>query len=226
MTTPPLPASPCVRIRLDYTQNDGFEAGSRFFLSYSGAAPTAGNCSTLATDVKDAWVTNLAPLIGEYFSLTEVDALDIASDSGASGQWTGSAAASRSGTTLPVQAATNIEYDIARRYRGGKPRMFLPPGVGADQLDGGHWDTAYIDDVNAGILAFFEELEALSIGAIGTLAHVNLSYYQGFTNVTNSSGRTRAAPKYRASALVDPVESYACKALIGSQRRRRNAATY
>lgn len=214
-----------MRVRLDYKQTDGFYAGSRFFLSYAGASPTPGNCTTLAGDVEAAWVTNLASVVDQYFALTEVDVLDIASNAGASGQWAGNEPGTRDGTSLPSQVAMNVEYNIARRYRGGKPRMFLPPGIITDTLDGGHWSTAYVDAVNTAVAAFFTEIEALSIGAVGALAHVNLSYYAGFTNVTNSSGRTRAAPKYRAAALVDSVNGYSAKALIGSQKRRRSATT-
>jgi hypothetical protein len=226
VTAPPLPASACIRVRLDYTQSDSFDAGSRFFLSYAGSAPTGANCTTLASDIQGAWTSHLAGLISEEIALTEVDVLDIATTSGLSGQWTGNQSATRTGTVLPAQCATNIEYDIARRYRGGKPRMFLPAGVAGDQQDAGHWSSTFLTAVNTNFAAFISEIEALTIGAIGTLAHVNLSYYQGFTNVTNSSGRTRAAPKYRATALVDNIVGYSAKAVIGSQKRRRAATTY
>lgn len=226
MTAPPLPASPCVRVRLDYTQSDGYDGGSRFYLSYAGSAPTPGNCTSLAGDVEAAWLAHLAALIPPSWALTEVDVLDITTDAGASGQWTGDEAGTNEGTVFPSQVATNVEFNIARRYRGGKPRMFLPPGTQSDGLDAGHWSTDFVDSVNTGMAAFFAEIEALSIGAVGALAHVNLSYYQSFTNVTNSSGRMRAAPKYRTVALVDTVEGYACKAKMGSQRRRRTATTF
>lgn len=225
MTTPPLPATPCIRVRLGYTQTDGFLGGNRFYLSYAGSSPTGANCTTLASDVAAAWATNIAPIVDQYWALTEVDVLDIASDLGLSGQWTGNDAGSDTGTSLPSQCATNCEYNIARRYRGGKPRIFFPPGTVAQTLDGGHWDNTYVDAVNTAVAAFFAEIAALSIGAIGTLAHVNLSYYQGFTNVTNSSGRTRAAPKYRTVALVDSISGYSAKPIIGSQKRRRTAVT-
>jgi hypothetical protein len=226
MTAPPLPASPCLRVRMDYTQADASLAGSRFFLSYAGAAPTPGNCATIASDISAAWGTHLGPNISTEFALTEVDVLDIATDAGASGQWTGSVDGSLGETQLPAMCAVNVEFNIARRYRGGKPRMFLPPPNSSQMLDAGHWTSAYVTDVNTGIAAFMAEIEALSVGAVGTLAHVNLSYYKGFTNITNSSGRERAVPTYRATALVDTIEGYSTKAEIGSQKRRRVATTY
>lgn len=226
MTAPPLPESPCVRVRLDYTQGDSFLAGSRFYLSYAGAAPTGANCITLATDISEAWATFVAGDVDANFSLTEIDVLDIATDSGLSGQWTGDIPGTNSGTSLPAQCATNIEFGIARRYRGGKPRIFQPPGVAGNQLNAGEWDSAFVTAVNGHQVSFWAQIEALTVGAMGALRHVNLSYYKGFTNITNSSGRERAVPTYRATALLDPITGYSTKSVIGSQRRRRTATTY
>lgn len=226
MTAVPLPASPCVRVRLDYTQTDDFDAGSRFFLSYAGSNPTGANCIALATGIATAWNTNLASSVSSLFELTEVDVLDIATETGFSGQWTGTHAGTQGSPYMPAQCAGNIEFGISRRYRGGKPRMFMPaPGAGA-QLDAGHFNPDYISSLNAGFAAFMAEITALDIGSMGALAHVNLSYYKGFTNITNSSGRERAVPTYRDAALLDLIVGYSTKAVIGSQRRRRAATTY
>jgi hypothetical protein len=226
MTAPPLPASPCVKVDMDYTATDGYLASNRFFLSYSGASPTSGNCASLASDIANAWNTNLAPQISALFVLTGIDVIDIASDTGSSGQASPNDPGTASGTPLPAQCATNVEFGIARRYRGGKPRIYLPPPAGGVTLDQGHYDPSFIDATNTAVTGFFSTIAALSIGAMGTLAHVNLSYYKGFTNITNSSGRERAVPSYRDAALVDPVNGYFTKGLIGSQRRRRNSTTF
>jgi len=226
MTTPPLPESSVLRVRLDYTQNDASLAGNRFYIGYTGSAPTAGNCTTLAADIEAAWVASIADLVFEDYALTEVDVLDITTVTGASGQWTGSEAGGSTGTQIPASAASNCEFGIARRYRGGKPRLYWPGPSASNMLDAGHWTTSFVDSLGSGTTAFFAAIAALDIGAMGVLSHVNVSYYDGFTNVTNSSGRTRAAPKYRTSALVEPVQSYIPKAEISSQRRRRVATSY
>lgn len=225
MTTVPLPDVPTLRIRLVYNQNLRGEGGNRLYFSYSGSAPTAGNCATIASDVAAAWNTDIAPLTANNYALVEVDVLDIATDSGLSGQWTGSHSGSRSGTTLPVQCATNVEFGISRRYRGGKPRCFLPPGVAADLVDEGTWGTSFISTAGTGFSSFAAAINAISVGSVGTLQHVNLSYYKGFTNITNSSGRERAVPTYRTSALHDNITGYFVKAVIGSQKRRRTSTT-
>jgi len=225
MTTPPLPASPCVRVRLIYTDADGALAGSRFYLSYSGSAPTAANCSTLASDIATAWNTEMAPLVQQNYTLTEIDVLDIATLSGLSGQWVGTHQGQDTGSAIASQVAVNVEFDIARRYRGGKPRMFWPPPSSAAKVNDGNWSGSFVSEYNTAVAAFFAAVEALSVGAIGTLAHVNLSYYSGFQNFTTPSGRERAVPKYRSSALLDTITGYSTKARMGSQRRRRAATT-
>ena len=225
MTVVPLPESPCLRVRCIWNEGSNGEGGTRFFLSYSGSAPSGANCTTLAGDIETAWAAHISPLSSPYYILNEIDVLDIASDSGASGQWSGATDGSRSGTVLPWQVCTNVEYDIGRRYRGGKPRGYWPAGNIEDEADDRSWDSSYISASNTGIGAFFAAIAALSVGSVGTLAHVNLSYYKGFTNITNSSGRERAVPTYRSSALVDSITGYSTKATMGSQRRRRTSTS-
>lgn len=225
MTPVPPPASPCVKIELGYTHASGNKAGSRFFLSYSGAAPSAANCNTLATDVASAWNTDLAQLISVDWSLDLVDVLDIATGSGNSGSDAPSDPGTRSGTGLTWSVATNIQYLIARRYRGGKPKMYLPPGLQSDLYNGATWQASYVTEVQTQITAFFTALEALTVGSMGTFQHVNLSYYQGFKNIANSSGRERAVPQYRTAALLDTVTGYTVHNEVSSQRRRRTATT-
>lgn len=225
MTPVPLPDIPCVRVRVSGTDDTGNDWGFRFFLSYTGSAPTGANCTTLAGDVATQFGSDLATLMHSTMALTEVDVLDIATNSGLSGQWSGSTAGSASGNILPVQVAANVEYGIARRYRGGKPRTYLPLGTYTDLADQGHWSGSFVTALNTGVGAFFTGIQALSIGAMGTLTHVNLSYYSGFTNHTSTSGRERAVPTYRATALHDNVTGYFAKAVLGSQKRRRQAVT-
>lgn len=225
MTAPPLPASPALRVRLICNQGSVGLQGSRFFVTYAGGPPSGDNCNTLASGIAAAWASELSPVISSDFALTEVDVLDIATDSGYSGQWSGLNTGGDGAPSLPIVASVNIEYGIARRYRGGKPRMFLPAPA-ASRMDGFvNLTTAYVDDVNAQVAAFFASVATLSAGSTSTLTHVNLSYYKGFTNIENSSGRERAVPTYRDTALVDVVTGYFCKAELSTQRRRRTATT-
>lgn len=214
-----------MRVRCIFNEGAVGEGGVRFYLSYSGSAPSGANCTTLAGDIEAAWAAHLLSLQSTQYALEEVDVLDIASNSGQSGQWTGNSDGSRSGSGLPVQVCTVVEYGIGRRYRGGKPRGYFPFGTETDLNTQAAWQTSFITAVNTGVAAFFAAIEGLSVGSMGTLAHVNLSYYSGFTNHTNPSGRSRAVPTYRAAALLDSITGYSAKTRLGSQKRRRSSTT-
>jgi hypothetical protein len=225
MTPVPPPSTPCVRVRLDYVNSDDSLASSRFFLSYAGAAPSAATLDTLASDVSAAWGTHIAPNVGSVWTLAGVDIVDITTESGAFGTWGGSIAGGAGGTQLPSQVAVNVEFNLQVRYRGGKPRIFFPAPETSDQQDSANWSNTFVTGMGSAVTAFFAEIEALSLGSIGALAHVDISYYQGFKNVTNSSGRTRAVPQYRDTALVRGISGYAVKKLMSSQKRRRASTT-
>jgi hypothetical protein len=226
VTLPPLPASPVLRVALIYTHDSSLEAGQRFYLSYSGSAPSGSNCATLAGDIAGAWNTDLAAMVNGDWTLTGVDVIDIATRTGASGTWDGShAGTDAGGDSMPAQTAMNIEFNIARRYRGGKPRTYLPPGCINHLVSDTQWNSSWVTDANSNWGAFMTAIEALDVGSLGTLAHVNLSYYHGFTNVENTSGRMRAAPTYKDSATLDTVTGYSAKQEVSSQRRRRTSTT-
>jgi hypothetical protein len=220
-----LPYVAAVRCTLRYNATAVEDVGNRFFLSYSGSAPSPANCTTLAGDIQAAFVTHLTPLMGTNYELVEVDVLDLGSDIGASGQNNTTSTGTRSGVNLPQNCNTNVELGIARRYRGGKPRIYFPFGTETDQASTATWTTTYIGTVNTDVAAFFAALEALSVGSMGTLAHVNISYYKGKDTNQPPAGKWRGPgykypPLPRATPLFDTVESYICKATIGSQRRR------
>ena len=226
MTVPPLPDVPCVRVLVSGEDGALNEWGTRFYLSYSGSAPSGANCNTLAADIGSAWGTNFNGLISNVMLQNRVDVIDIATHSGASGTDTTVHAGTRAGNLLPIQVAFNCEYGIARRYRGGKPRGYFPFGVDGDLLSQAEWVHATADGFATDIGNFFTAVEALSVGSMGTLKHVNQSFYQGFANHTNTSGRTRAVPTYRSpNATHDNIVSYIAKYELSSQRRRRKATT-
>ena len=224
---PSPPVVQAVRCRLVYTQADNFLSGSRFYLSYSGSAPSPANCITLAGTINTAWASHIAPQVMPNYSLTEVDVLDLASTSGSSGNNTTVQAGTRTGTAVPSQCCCNVEFNIARRYRGGKPRMYFPPADTTAQANQGNWSTGLITQENAAVLAFFTALNGTGPGSMGTLQHVNISFYDGVYTTTPPwrGPGYKYPPKYRTTPLVDTVEGYATKARIGSQKRRRSATT-
>jgi hypothetical protein len=214
-----------LRVRLIYNEGAAAEGGNRFYLRYASGPATGADCASLAADIAADWNTNLAPIIDGAYSLNEVDVLDISTDVGLSGQWTGAHAGTKAGSSLSANACTNVEFGIARRYRGGKPRIYLPPSTSGDLAGVTKWSGAFVTAASAAVAAFFTAVEAHTLGSISALRHVNLSYYSSFKNVPNTSGRDHVVPQYKPTATHDDITGYFAKAVVGSQKRRRTSTT-
>lgn len=226
MTLPPLPDRSTLHVELVYEPPDANEAGSRFFLRYAGSAPSPANCVSIAGDIGTAWASNMNSLVPANWSLNKVIVSDITTRMGNFGEDDTLHTGTRSGTEIPQQVATNVEFKLQQKYRGGKPRIYLPPGVNSDVVNDVHWTDDFIAAVNSGVAGFFTDVQAISVGSVGALTHTMVSFYHLFDNKISSSGRAYAAPRYRdPNALTIDVNGYTCKQLLSSQRRRRTSTT-
>jgi len=74
------------------------------------------------------------------------------------------------------------------------------------------------------ILAGYNAFVSAALGHVPVAAapatEVNVSFFQGFHNVTFPSGRQRAVPTIRVAPVVDTVIAHAVNPKVASQRRR------
>jgi hypothetical protein len=153
-----------------------------------------------------------------------VQITDLSSPSAGVGEWAGSHAGTRSGSILPVGVCVVLNKEIARRYRGGKPRQYLPYGTDSDLSGASRFTSAFTSDLVTAWDGFQGTLSGTAVGPATITNEVNVSYYDGFTVVTNpSTGRARNKPTLRATPLVDSVLEYSASEVPGSQRRRNRA---
>ena len=218
---PALP-SPGKVIRCDLFQTVGANTRvkDRIYFSYAGAGPTVADLTTLTTTISGAWNTNISPQQNTGVTLTGITLTDLASASGAQTVTTVSRVGTLAGTAMAAGTAMVIKFKIARRYRGGHPRFYLPGRVTADLASSTAWLSSVGTTVANAFSAFITACEASPPTNIGTMTHSNVSYFTGFTNKTFPSGRTRAVPNQRGTPVVDAVTSYSVNLQIGSQRRR------
>lgn len=219
---PALPNVPgVIRVSLQHTLGQDLDALVRFYMAYTGTAPTSTQMGTFATSVSTAWGTNLKALACSTVKLVEVTAVDLTSPTAG----IGAAAVSITGTrTTPVNSAQVcmlVNFKVSRRYRGGKPRAYLPYGNNADFTDPQTWGSTLVTAVNTGWAAFITALIAAPPGTATLTGQVNVSYFDGFTVVTNPvTGRSRNVPTLRATPVVDSITSIAASARVATQRRR------
>lgn len=219
-----MPALPNVSkvIRADFFLTVGANARvrNRIFFSFAGAGPAVADLNTLAATISSAWNTNLAPQTNTGVTLTGVTLTDLTSASGAQTVTSQSRVGSLAGTALSAGVAMIVKFKIARRYRGGHPRFYLPGRVAADLSSSTQWASASTASLATAFAAFIAGCVLSPPTNIGVMTHVNVSYFNGFTNKTFPSGRTKAIPNMRSTPVTDPVTSYSVNGFIGSQRRR------
>jgi len=221
---PALPPAPgIVKVTIPYTLLSSSSALNRFYIHYTGTPPTSGNLATFCDAVSAAWNTDLAPLCYSLITQQVVAAEDLSTATGAVAVGTTTHTGTRSGHPFASGTATIVEFKIARRYRGGKPKIFLPAGVSEDMVASGVWGGTYVSSVATDWAAFIAAVIGAGWAGAGTVTHANVSYYNGFTSVQNPiTHRWKNVPTLRGTPLVDTVTSYGVEAGMGSQRRRNN----
>lgn len=219
---PALPAvSKVVRTAFSGTTSVGGVWLSRTYWQYTGTAPTNAQLLTFDGVLDTSWNANIKSLHGNDTVLTQIESVDLSSSTGAVDVQAVNRQGTRAGTYIPAAAALVSSYKIGRRYRGGHPRGYWPFGMTGDVTAPTEWSGAF----TAACLTGLNALVASAVGGgwtgAGTISHVNVSYYQGFTVVVNpTTGRARNVPTLRVTPVVDQVTGIQIQTSIGTQRRR------
>jgi hypothetical protein len=218
---PALP-SPGKVIRLDYhfTVGSDVAAKCRTFYSYTGVPPGSGVLNPFASTVLTDAATRFAPLMTSDRILTSLVATDLSSSTGDVGVATTATAGTRSGGSLPADICTLQSLEIARRFRGGHPRIYWPFGADLDLLDPQHWNVAWPGIVKGQLDGLDGDTEAAVWAGGGVLDNVSVSFYSGFTVHTGVTGRARNVSTPRFVPLVDPIVSTIVRQGVATQRKR------
>jgi hypothetical protein len=219
---PPLADVPNVlRYILTYTVGEDVDITTRLHFRYTGGPPSVTDCISLATDAAAHWVSFLEAMTATTTTLTEVRVTDLTSATSSDGVLAVSHNGTRSGSFLPAGACALTNYEIARRYRGGKPRSYNPFGVQGDMNDGQKWNTSFTGALTTAYLDFTAAILGDTAGTTTLNAFVSVSYYDGFTAVENPiTHRYRNVPTPRAVPQVDVINGIVAAAKIAYQRRR------
>jgi hypothetical protein len=221
----PLPNVPNVlKIQLQHEVSADADVLDRIYAQYTGSAPTVTNLNTYAATIAASWATHLAPLMSTAGHLLGVTVTDLSSSSAAQGATAVTTAGSRAGSFMTAQVAALVNFHISRRYRGGKPRVYMPMGVAGDLVSAQAWNTAFVTAMTTGWSTFIGAIIPATVGGATVNQQVNVSYFNGFTVVTSpTTGRSKNVPTPRVSPLVDQVNSFTVSTIPASQRRRNRA---
>lgn len=219
---PPLPSVPNqLKVTMGWEIGGDAKIETIHHFTYSGGAPSTATCVAIAAQIQSYAATDLEALLYTSGFLDTVTVLDIATSSGAEGTATSRWAGTRAGVEMPVNCCVLLNHQIARRYRGGKPKSFLPFGVQADLFTKNSWSSALVNAVSAAWATFITNVNTISISGTSVTAYSSISYYQGYnTPTTSPSGRVKQSSKLRTTPIVDSIVASTAQARVGSQRRR------
>jgi hypothetical protein len=223
---PPIPNTLKLELGFEYTIPARL-FGSRLFFSFgAGQIPTVADLHSFCVTAANDWNTYLAPHMSSDRQLASIIAQDMSSQTGAVAEATGIGAGLSAGAAIVGNACTVINFAIARHYRGGKPKIFLPLGTESDLLDQTAWGSPYLTALTTAWQSWVSALTAVTTPSFNTSAQVAVSYYAGYQKTT-PPWRGPGFPyplAVRPTPLTYPVTAFAVRARIGSQRRRIAAA--
>lgn len=212
---PPLPVVPgVVKLVLSSLRSDS-PVENILHMAYTGTAPDSPTlASYLTSEVAPAAETLFNAEGSTDLTGVSIEAIDLASDVGASATVDFSSTGVRTGDFAPSSAAVVISMEINRRYRGGHPRNYWPFGTAGtyEASSSKLWDTSFIADVQTKFTTFADAIQAVTVSGTSFTTLVNVSYYNKVVNPD--------PPYRRTTPLVDNIVGYTVKQRICSQRRR------
>jgi len=147
---------------------------------------------------------------------------DMTSEYRARGIATSERVGTRPGLPNGAGVAALINFRVARRYRGGKPRVYVPLFVSDDLTPRLTWSQPAFDAGTAGWAAFMDGVLNGMPPPLRVAGQVNDSYYEGFKVVTDPrTGRSRNVSLVRPDGpAIDAITGFSINPKLGSQRRR------
>lgn len=219
---PALPNAPKV-LRITYKFAIGTDLGAvcREFYQYTGAGASAADLVLQANTIMLSANDLLIPMMGADRTLESVTITDLSSPTAPQGTSTnGPFVGSRAGGALPASAAVLQSQEILRRYRGGHPRTYWPFGTDDDVSTAQTWTTAFVNAVHTALVGHFASWSGSLVPGLGSVANVNVSYYQNFTVHMGTTGRARNVSTPRLAPIIDLVVGSIIRVGIAQIRRR------
>lgn len=191
-------------------------------MGYSGSGATTAQLTSLAADVGAQWGTDLAGLHVPGSVLKEVIAIDLQNPSTVEGSQTFTTAGTRAGTPMTDGVCVALQFVPDRRYRGSRPKAFLPIGVQADLASGQHWGNTFLADVVSDWQNFISDILSNNDSGVALGAQVCIFRTGPPYTVVSNSGKTRShsvGTPLDPPLVVDVLEVIGSPK-VGSQRRR------
>lgn len=223
MSKLPNTPQPVIKFRFHTTVGVDITTGFHTYFATGGPAPSVPQLASILSLASNAYAVELAPFAHPSTILTSIDGVDLSSDIGSESSVTANHPGTRAGGMLPANACALVNATINRRYRGGKPRFYLPLGTDSDLLNPQQWTSAFVTGASGAFTNFVVSIENAINGNIGGAAGglVNVSYYEPPPIWYQPDGvNWKRKSTKRPVPVIDNITGTAVSSILGSQRRR------
>jgi hypothetical protein len=183
-----------------------------FYMIYANTLPVDADLSSIATTLRAAWLSAFGPYVSTNCSLTQVIVQDVSRNPGAVGTNTIAASGSSGAGGAPANVSLAISKRVARRYRGGHPRLYMPGIPTNVTTDGRTLTTTALANWQAAATAWFTACNAANSTSTGACKLANVGYYYVPT--------PHAKPIPRPSPIVELISAVTVNNRLDSQRGR------
>jgi len=171
------------------------------------SAWTQADITDLATFMRAQFVTQFIPNITNSYTLTDCVATDLTSSTGVSSTASGSTVGGISAFTgLPSNVAACVGWHTALRFRGGHPRLYVPPPSTNQQLTLNTWTTTYVTALLTNSAAMLTAINGHALPSGHAISPVLVSRVRAGVQLT--------------SPLINTITASTVDNRIDSQRRR------
>jgi hypothetical protein len=183
----------------------GRNFGDSFYIAHPAEEPwSVLDLEDVAAECFSVWGTELMPLYSPTCSLVLCTALDLSDDVGRVGTFSGSTPGGSTDThPLSLNAVAHITFQVARRYRGGRPGINISGRVFEQLAD----ERTFNSSDATSLLSAFSDFMVTILGALGGgIFQAAVSYFTG--------GAVRISP------LVLPVTGMEIQERVCTLRKR------
>jgi hypothetical protein len=220
-----LPSVPgVVRVQLGWKVGADLKAENVLHFRYTGSN-SAASLQTGAQDIATAIAADASVLsvMGSHVTFESCTLTDLSSMAEPHGVGAAAGVGTRSGAALPSGAAALVNLLIPRRYKGGKPRSYMPWLTATDLDTNNRFLSASATACTAGYAALTSDITTDS-GPVAITSQVNVGYFSGYTlGPAQPGGFRKKIPTPLVTPHVDTVTSTVTSLNVGSQRRRNRA---
>lgn len=152
---PFVPVPNCVRVVIE-GRSDTTKWANTLHMLYTQGPPSVVDLTSAAGNILAKYNTQFLSLMTQEKTTESCSVTDISSDTGAMGLDQLSSPGLLGTNKLPASTALVISKQVARHYRGGHGRVYLPIGSNADLANTLTWSPAFVTNAGTAWTAFVD----------------------------------------------------------------------